>query len=307
MDNASASFADGTRKVYGAHWRIFLKWCAGMKFDPLPTTPETLARYATWLANNKRKWSTISVAMTTVNQANVTSGHPDVRSAGLVQRVLRGIRRKLHVAPDQAAPFLGEHLKSGVAAFKPQTLMGLRDIAMLSCGFFGAFRRSELVGLNRGDFTLDSKGWIITLRKSKTDQEGRGRKVGLPYASNPAICPVRTVQAWFHAMDQAHPEVTPETPAFLRIDNLHNKMLTERLTSQVLTRIVKQAAEQAGLDPADFSAHSLRAGFVTSAVRAGKSVHAIRRQTGHNSLSMIDRYVRDATVFDDNAAIGLGL
>lgn len=306
-NNASASFADGTRKVYSAHWRIFLAWCAEFKFNPLPTAPETLARYATWLANKKRKWSTISVAMSTINQANVTSGHPSVRADGMVQRVLRGIRRKLHVAPDQAAPFLGEHLKAGVGAFNVKSKIGLRDVAMLSCGFFGAFRRSELVSLNRGDFALDSKGWIITLRKSKTDQEGRGRKVGLPYASNPNICPVRTAQAWFQAMDVANPDVTPETPAFVRIDNLHDKILTARLTSQVLTRVVKQAAENAGLDPDDFSAHSLRAGFVTSAVRAGKSVHAIRKQTGHNSLSMIDRYVRDATVFDDNAAIGLGL
>lgn len=304
---ASASYADGTKRVYQSHWRTFVEWCVALDIQPIPTSPETLARYATMLAAAKRKWSTINVAMSTVNQANVTAGHPAVRDHALVQRVLRGIRRTLGVAPAQAAPFLSEHLKRSIGAFNKATMMGLRDSAMLAIGFFGAFRRSELVSLNINDFTLDSKGWIVNLRRSKTDQEGHGRRIGLPYASDPDVCPVRTLQAWLAAAREQNPAITEEAPAFLHIDNLRNKVTANRLTPQVVTRIVKQAAGHAGLDAKLYSAHSLRAGFITSATRAGKSIHAIRRQTGHNSIAMVDRYVREAAIFDDNAAIGLGL
>ena len=304
---AQASLAEGTARIYEAHWKTFLKWCKALKFEPLPTLPAVMARYATALAKAGKKWSTINVAMSVLNQANAAHNGTSVRSDPYVRTVLKGIRRTLGIAPDQAAPFLAEHLKKGVQAFSNTTAIGIRDRAMLVTGFFGAFRRSELVGLNLGDLTLDSRGWVVHLRRSKTDQEGRGRKLGLPYAAEPSVCPVRTVQAWMDLRKRAGVPEDPESPLFLRVDNLHGDILDARLTGQVVNRIVKQAAEAAGLSITDFSAHSLRAGFVTTAAKAGKSVHAIKRQTGHNSISMIDRYVRDATIFEDNAATGLGV
>lgn len=304
---AQASISEGTSRIYESHWKTFQKWCASLKFEALPTLPAVLARYATALAKAGKKWSTINVAMSVVNQANHAHNGTSVRGDPYVQTVLKGIRRSLGVAPDQAAPFLAENLKKGVDAFSKTTAIGIRDRAMLVTGFFGAFRRSELVSLNIGDLVLDSRGWIVTLRRSKTDQEGRGRKVGLPYAAEPSICPVRTVQAWLDIRKRAGVPDDADSPLFLRVDNLHGDILDARLTGQVLNRIVKQAAEAAGFDVLDFSAHSLRAGFVTTAAKAGKSVHAIKRQTGHHSISMIDRYVRDATIFEDNAATGLGV
>ena len=304
---AQASLAEGTSRIYEAHWKTFQKWCATLKFEPLPTLPAVMARYATALAKSGKKWSTINVAMSVLNQANAAHNGTSVRSDPYVRTVLKGIRRTLGVAPDQASPFLAEHLKKGVEAFSKTTAIGVRDRAMLVTGFFGAFRRSELVGLNVGDLELDSRGWIVTLRRSKTDQEGRGRKIGLPYASEPTVCPVRTVQAWLELRKRAGVPADAESPLFLRVDNLHGDIIDARLTGQVVNRIVKQAADAAGFAVEDFSAHSLRAGFVTTAAKAGKSVHAIKRQTGHNSISMIDRYVRDATLFEDNAATGLGV
>ena len=276
-NNASASFADGTRKVYSAHWRIFLAWCAE------------------WLANKKRKWSTISVAMSTINQANVTSGHPSVRADGMVQRVLRGIRRKLHVAPDQAAPFLGEHLKAGVGAFNVKSKIGLRDVAMLSCGFFGAFRRSELVSLNRGDFALDSKGWIITLRKSKTDQEGRGHRIVIPNGQR--IAPVSLLDAWL--------ELGAISDGFVfRKLTPQGRVTNKPMKAQGVAIVVKQRAQGAGYDPQDFSGHSLRAGFLTAAGSQGASVFKMREQSRHKSLEMLGEYVRDHDAFRDHAGDG---
>lgn len=304
---AHASLAQGTARVYEMHWRTFQAWCAALKLQALPTLPAVMAQYATALAKADKKWSTINIAMTVVNQANMAHNNTAIRPDPYVRTVLRGIRRTIGTAPDQAAPFLAESLKKGMSAFSDKTAIGIRDRAMLSVGFFGAFRRSELVSLNVGDLTLDSKGWVVTLRRSKTDQEGKGTKRGLPYAAEPAVCPVRTVQAWLDVRQRAGVPDTADSPLFLRVDNLHDYIIDARLTGQVVTRIVKQAAEAAGLNVEDFSAHSLRAGFVTTAARAGKSVHSIKRQTGHNSIGMIDRYVRDATVFDDNAATGLGV
>lgn len=304
---AQASLAQGTTRIYAMHWIAFQTWCKILKLQPLPTLPAVAAQYATALAKAGKKWSTINIAMTVVNQANMAHNNTAVRSDPYVRTVLRGIRRSIGVAPDQAAPFLAESLKKGMTAFSDKAAIGIRDRAMLSVCFFGAFRRSELVSLNVDDLSLDAKGWIVNLRRSKTDQEGRGSKRGLPYAAEPSVCPVRTVQAWLDVRRRAGVPEAAGTPLFLRVDNLHGSIIDARLTGQVVTRIVKQAAEAAGLEVDDFSAHSLRAGFVTTAARAGKSVHAIKRQTGHNSVSMIDRYVRDATVFDDNAATGLGV
>lgn len=304
---AQASMAASTMRVYEMHWRIFQVWCKTLQFDALPTTPAVMARYATALAKAGKRWSTINVAMTTINQANLAKNRTQVRADPYVRTVLRGIRRTLGTATEQAAPLLGEHLAKGIEAFSNKTPLGIRDRAMLSVGFFGAFRRSELVSLNVDDLELDSKGWIVTLRRSKTDQEGQGRTLGLPYATNPLVCPVRTVQKWLELRRKAGVPEEVGSPLFLRVDNLQQDILDARLTGQVVTRIVKQAAEAAGLNVPDFSAHSLRAGFVTTAARAGKTTHAIRRQTGHNSITMLDRYVRNATVFDDNAASGLGI
>ena len=244
---AQASISEGTARIYEAHWKTYQIWCATLKFEPLPTLPAVMARYATALAKSGKKWSTINIAMSVINQANAAHNGTSVRSDPYVRTVLKGIRRSLGIAPDQAAPFMAEHLQKGVAAFSKTTAIGIRDRAMLVTGFFGAFRRSDLVGLNVGDLTLDSRGWVVTLRRSKTDQEGRGRKLGLPYASEPSVCPVRTVQAWLDIRRRAGVPEDADSPLFLRVDNLHGDILDARLTGQVVNRIVKQAGTRCAL------------------------------------------------------------
>ncbi len=180
-----------------------------------------------------------------------------------------------------------------------ELLDGVGDRALLLLGFAGAFRRAELVGLDVEDLTETDEGLEVMIRRSKTDQEGAGRKVGVPFGSDPATCPVRSVRAWRQAAG------VDTGPLFRGV--LHGRLVSERLSTLGVARAVKRAAKAAGLDPSKFSGHSLRAGLVTCAARAGKSLNAIMEQTGHRSVPMVRRYIRDASLFKDNAAAGIGL
>jgi integrase len=212
---------------------------------------------------------------------------------------MQGIRRKHGVAQSQKAPVLVTELRRMVASL-PATLKGHRDRALLLLGFSGAFRRGELVAIDVEDVSFGQDGLTVQLRRSKTDQDGEGRKVGIPYGSDPQTCPVRTVRAW---LDKAGKKSGALFMGFSR----HGWITGKRLHGSDVARLVKSAAAAIGLDASLFSGHSLRAGLVTSAAKAGKSERTIMAQTGHRSVTMVRRYIRDANLFSDNAAAGIGL
>jgi integrase len=171
---------------------------------------------------------------------------------------------------------------------------GIRDRALLLIGFAGAFRRGELVSLTVADIEQAKQGLIVQLRFSKTDQEGRGRKVAIPYARG-AVCPVLAYQHWL--------EVAKITEgAIFRGVNRHGAISDAAITPQAVAIVVKSRAQAVGLDPRKYAGHSLRSGLVTSAATLGVSSWKIRQQTGHKSDSMLARYIRDANIFIDNAA-----
>jgi len=169
-----------------------------------------------------------------------------------------------------------------------------RDRALLLIGFAGGLRRSELVGLDLADFEFVREGLIITLRRSKTDQEGRGRRIGIPHARG-RWCPVREVQAWIETAE------IEEGPLFRSLRK-GGGISTDRLSGEAVLALIKRHVRQIGLEPAKFSGHSLRAGFVTSAARAGIATHLIRAQTGHASDATMSRYIREGSLFRRNAA-----
>ena len=179
-------------------------------------------------------------------------------------------------------------------------LIGVRDRALILLGFAGAFRRSELVGFDAEDCTFGKDGLTVALRRSKTDQTGEGRKIGIPFGSWPETCPIRTLKLW---MEQAAITMGP----LFRSINRHGQVQTRRLSGIDVARVVKKLAERAGLDPAKFAGHSLRAGHATSAAMAGASERSIMNQTGHRSVQMMRRYIRDASLFRENSAGKLGL
>ena len=182
----------------------------------------------------------------------------------------------------------------------PTGLGGARDRALLLLGFAGAFRRSELVGIDVEDLGFREEGLVVTLRRSKTDQEGEGRRVGIPYGSDPATCPFRAVRAWLKLSG------IDSGPLFRPIDR-RGRLGPSRLTDKSVALLVKRYVKDVGLDPARFSGHSLRAGLVTAAALAGASERSIMAQTGHRSPNMVRRYIRECSLFQDNAAAKTGL
>ena len=165
---------------------------------------------------------------------------------------------------------------------------------MLLLGFAGGLRRSELIGLNCDDVVLVRQGIEIILRRSKTDQYGAGRKIGIPHGGG-RWCPVVALEQW-----RAASGIT-EGPMFRPIDP-HHRVATKRLSGEAVCLVVRERVQAARINPKDYSGHSLRAGLATSAAQAGVSTWKIRQQTGHASDAMLSRYIRDGDLFLNNAA-----
>ena len=196
-DYAQQAKAENTRRAYRTDWHDFDAWCGTHRLAAMPASPATVALYLSHLAET-HKCSTLQRRLSAISQAHAAQGMESPTKAAIVRTVWQGIRRVKGVAPECKEPAITEILRRMVAHVS-DTLLGKRDRALLLVGFAGAFRRSELVGLNREDVTFTTAGGTITLRRSKADQEGEGRKVGLPYGSRLETCPVRALLAWLDA------------------------------------------------------------------------------------------------------------
>jgi integrase len=194
---------------------------------------------------------------------------------------------------------LTDDIRAMVAA-TPQSFLGTWDRALLLVGFAGAFRRSELVALDREDVEVTREGLVVTLRRSKTDQDGAGRRVAIPYGTNPETCPVRALESWLAATGI-------DAGALFRPVNRHGHMQPGRLSGFAVALVVKRYAAAARLDPAKYAGHSLRAGLATAAAIGGAPERSIMNQTGHRSTAMVRRYIRDGNLFRENAAAKCGL
>jgi site-specific recombinase XerD len=293
-----ASKAESTLRGYQSDWREFCGWCEAHAQCPLPATPEAVAGYIAECAGHLKAGS-IQRRLNAIAEAHKATGAESPARDATVTNTMKGIRRTLGTAPVQKAAALTEDIKAMVAA-TDQGIIGARDRALILLGFSGAFRRSELVSFDVEDCSFGRDGLTVTLRKSKTDQNGEGRKIGIPYGSNPDTCPVRTIQVWLEL-------AAITTGPLFRSINRHGQVQVGRLGGIDVARIVKKLAERAGLDAAKFAGHSLRAGHATSAAIAGASERSIMNQTGHRSVQMVRRYIRDASLFRDNSAGKLGL
>jgi site-specific recombinase XerD len=294
---AADARASSTRRAYESDFRAFERWCTAQGLVARPAPPSVVAVYLTHLADSGRKVATLERALTGIVHAHRSHGFDWPRAHPAIANVMGGIRRRLGTAPAQKTPVVDELLAAMLATLD-EDLRGLRDRALLTLGWSGAFRRSELVALTVADVARSSEGLIVTLRRSKGDQEGKGAQKGIPYASRAALCPVRSLDAWL-----ASAGIT-EGPIFRYIDR-HGGIHGEALGDRSVARIVQRTAAAAGLDASTVAGHSLRAGFATTAAKRGKSLDAIMRQTLHKSERVARSYIRHAKLFDDNAATGL--
>jgi site-specific recombinase XerD len=293
-----ASKADNTIRGYQSDWRDFCSWTESRCLSTLPAAPASVASYIAECAQ-RLKASSIQRRLSAIAEAHKAAGLESPASAPLVRNTLKGIRRTNGTAQKHVAAALTQDVLAMVANVG-DGIIGARDRALMLLGFAGAFRRSELVGLDLADLAFTRDGLTVMLRRSKTDQEGAGRTVAIPFGANPETCPVRTVQSW---LEKA--QITSGM-AFRSVDR-HGHIQACGLSGIDVARIVKKLARRAGLDATKFAGHSLRAGHATAAAIAGASERSVMQQTGHRSVQMVRRYIRDGNLFRDNSAAKLGL
>lgn len=295
----ASSRADNTLLAYEKQWTAFVAWCATKALPELPAAPETVALYLAACANAELAVATLAQAKAVITRKHEDAGHTSPCASPLVKQAWAGIRRRLGAAPNQKQPIDAEQLRAIYAAL-PDGLLGVRDRALIGLGFSGAFRRSELVALDVSDLSFVRRGLEARVRRSKTDQEGQGHTKNIARGSDRTTCTVRAVRDWLELAG------ITDGPVFRSVDR-HGNVRSTRLTDHAVALILKRAATAAGLDAADISGHSLRAGFVTEAKKHGADDAAIMDQTGHKSLAMVQRYHRRAKKWEKPASEKLGL
>ncbi|OHV42420.1 integrase [Parafrankia colletiae] len=305
-DYARASRSAATWRAYDADLRHFRGWCAQEGLGDLPASAVTVAGYIAALADAGYAPSTIRRRLAAISVAHQLAHAVNPTGAAEVSAVWNGIRRSRGVAPSRKAALDTSLLSRVVAGLDDAVLADVRDRALLLVGFAGCLRRSELVGLNTADLVETDDGLVVTVRRSKTDQEAAGAQVGLAYGSYRPTCPVRAWRGWVAAAAGAGVPLAGG-PAFRGI-NRHGQVGAVRLYSGSVARIVQRRVAAAGLDPADFAGHSLRSGFATAAARAGVTDRSIMRQGRWRSAASLESYVRAGRLFDaDNPSGRVGL
>jgi integrase len=300
-----AARAQATRDAYASDWKQFTAWIESHGLDPLPADPRMVALWASHMARAlKRRPSSIRRMLTAIGTIHRRAGHPNPCDHEIVREEMRGIANTLGVRPKRAAPLLIPHLEAIVSSMG-DGLRAVRDRAIVLVGWSGAMRRSEIAGLRAEDLTFLDKGVSVLIRRSKTDQEGKGEHVALFYATRTTLCPVRAIQAW---MREA--KIT-EGPLFVRLSSHRTdpQIIADPLSPEMIRYVVQVWTERAAVQPeqigAVFSAHSLRAGFITEAARNGRAEWTIAKQSRHKSADVLRSYIRVADAFEGNAGEGL--
>jgi site-specific recombinase XerD len=296
-----AARAEATWRAHEADLRHFVTWCEHHGLSPLPATPRTVAAYLSAHVPPALSVSTLRRRLAAISVMHQAAGHKDAdlpTRAAEVRTVWAGIRRTHGVAPKKVRAARTKVINAFVAPLTSKPI-DVRDRALLLLGFAGALRRSELVGLDVADITEDDDGLRVRLRRSKTDQEGEGTTIGLPYGSNPATCPVRAWRAWRNLADLS------AGPAFRAVTR-HSRIATTRLGDRAVAQMVRRRALAAGLD-GDFAGHSLRAGFATEGYAQGTPELAVMRHGRWRLASVMRGYVEEGGLWNDNAAARLGL
>ena len=285
--------AAGTRRAYGSDFRIFASWCAARGTLALPAEPATVATFIAAEADAGIKPSTIGRRLAAIRYTHRLASQPTPTDAEVVGVTMRGIRRTVGAAKVKKAPATAK-LLGQMLEHVPDTLAGRRDRALLLLGFACALRRSELVALQVTDLEMSCDGLRVTIRRSKTDQEGQGQGqvVGVPAVGKLLVA--ERVAAWIRAAG------ITSGPIFRPI-NRHGHVLAAALRDTSVAAIVKAYAGRAGLDAATFAGHSLRRGFLTSAAQHGATLAKMKAVSRHKSVDVLMGYVDDAEMFRDHA------
>ena len=291
---ALASRADSTKKKYRRDWAAFSVWCRAQGRPNLPAAPETVAAYLSEAADRGCSPSTTNRMMAAIGYTHRLAGlQPPQKAEGgqLVLSVLAGIRRSHGTPPVRKSAADGDVVRDVLRSINGDTLKDFRDRAIIAFGMAAALRRSELVALTVADLTRTPQGMDVRISRSKTDQEGRGVTIAVPDGRR--LRPVAHLLAWLERAGITEGAV---------FRNLVNDLVSRRaLSDQSVGLVVKGRVAAAGYAPQDFSAHSLRSGFLTSAAAAGATIWKMRDVSRHKSVQVLSDYVRASDRYTDHA------
>jgi len=295
--NVRNAKAENTERAYRGAAKVFAAWCEGRGLVAMPATPETVAAFIADEAEQGRKPSTLGQRLAAIRYAHRLAGLDDPTGHVLVRETLKGTRRAQGVKPTRKAAATVDRLSAMLAHLDRKTVTGKRDAALLLFGFAGAFRRSELAALRLEDIEVTAHGLLVTVAKSKTDQEGEGEYVAVANGRRDELCPVRAMAAYIEAAG------ITDGPVFRSITR--NGGVGQSITGGAIGQLVKRLAKRAGLESAEFGGHSLRRGFVTSAAEAGASPAAIQRHGRWKTAAMVNVYTETVDIWKGHAGEGL--
>ena len=295
--NLRSSKSQNTIRAYKSDFKDFGLFCVQNGFETLPSNPEIVSLYLTHLSTKKVKISTIKRRLVSIGIIHKTKGHYLDTKHPIIIENLMGIKRRKGVVQKGKKPILINDLKILIDVINKQKIEDikkLRDKSIILIGFSGGFRRNEIVSLDVEDLDFVFEGLKITVKKSKTDQFGEGLTKGIPHFDNKLYCPVTSIRRWLNISK------IKNGPLFRRFSK-GSKLSENRLTDQTVALIIKQYLDLAGINSSNYSGHSLRSGFATSAAEAGAEERSIMAMTGHKSTEMVRRYIKEANLFKNNA------
>tara|TARA_B100000401_G_scaffold225184_1_gene152487 strand:+ start:211 stop:1167 length:957 start_codon:yes stop_codon:yes gene_type:complete len=297
LKNLQSSKANNTVRAYKSDFRDFGLFCAKNGFKNLPSETKVVSLYLTHLSTKDVKLSTIKRRLVSIGVIHKMKGHYlDTKHPIIVENLL-GIKRRKGTVQKGKKPILINELRKILDVIdqqKSEDIKKLRDKTLILIGFSGGFRRNEIVSLDYEDLDFVYEGVKITVKRSKTDQFGQGSIKALPYFDNSVYCPVTTLKRWINISKIS------KGPIFRRFSK-GSKLTNYRLTDQTIALIIKSYLNIAGIDSKNYSGHSLRSGFATSAAESGAEERSIMTMTGHKSTEMVRRYIKEANLFKNNA------
>ena len=295
--NLQSSKAKNTIRAYKSDFNDFGLFCAQNGLKSLPSEPKIVSLYLTHLSTKEVKMSTLKRRLVSIGVIHKLKGHYlDTKHPSIIENIM-GIKRRKGSVQKGKKPILINSLKkiiNVIDELKTDEIKKIRDRTIILIGFSGGFRRNEIVSLDYDDLDFVPEGLKITLKRSKTDQFGEGTLKGLPYFDSSQYCPVLSLKKWIETSN------INSGPLFRRFSK-GSKLTENKLTDQTVALLIKKYLNLAGIDSKNYSGHSLRSGFATSAAESGAEERSIMAMTGHKSTEMVRRYIKEANLFKNNA------
>ena len=295
--NLQSSKAINTVRAYKSDFKDFGLFCAQNGFKSLPSEPKIVSLYLTYLSTKDAKMSTLKRRLVSIGVIHKLKGfYLDTKHPSIIENIM-GIKRRKGSIQKGKKPILISNLKVLIDVIDEkinEEIKKLRDRTIILIGFSGGFRRNEIVSLDYDDLDFVPEGVKIDIRRSKTDQFGEGSVKALPYFDNPKYCPVISLKKWISISEI-------NSGSLFRRFLKGSKLSKKRLTDQTVALLIKEYLQLAGIDSKNYSGHSLRSGFATSAAEAGAEERSIMAMTGHKSTEMVRRYIKEANLFKNNA------